>query len=256
MPVAVHQAEIDGELVLGPGTDYIIGRAINGVGNPPVRDVDTRRGNLDGDVGGTDTHGRRLIALPVLIRAAGDGGVAASTALGVLKRAWRRRATDVPLDLWLPSWAAGRRFYGRPGDLDVDYSLVATGNIDALATFRALDPFGYGAAETVTDSSSPATVTNSGDVPSDRFTVAITGNGGTPAVTNTTDEAAAVVFNTALAGGAVAVLNFRTHTMTVNGTATYLLAPGSRWFRLLAGANTLTFSGCASIEVVHRPAFL
>lgn len=229
---------------------------MQGFGNPEIRDSDQARGSRDGDAGGLDRHTARILRFALELDE--DDGPLKSQ-LRPLKAAWRASAGDTTLDVLDPLFDTSDnilRWYGRPRMLEADTNVSDFGLIPVVFSFKCLDPFGYGAPETVTDSSSPASVTNSGDVASDRFTIAITGNGGTPVVTNTTDEAAAVAFNTTLAGGAVAVLNFRTHTMTVGGTATYLLAPGSTWFRLLAGANTLTFSGCASIEVVHRPAFL
>lgn len=238
--------------IIGDGTPYDW-MSVDGLGTPDVRSFDTVRGSRDGDTGGADRSEARVIRFGLEV--VDDGTFAADFRL--LKQAWRTTTTDTTLDVKHPAFQSTDnilRFYGRPRGLSADILQWHNGVSLVTASFKCLDPFGYGAAETVTDSSSPASVTNNGDVPSDRFTITITGNGGTPIITSTTDEAAAVVFNTTLAG--TAVLDFRAHTMTVGGTAVYQLAAGSRWFRLLAGANTLTFSGCASIEVVHRPAYL
>lgn len=244
-------------VIFGDGTAYPFVRegGIQGLGNPDIREFDTPRGDRDGDVGGLDRNTPRILRFALEL----DQHATFMADLRALKAAWRS-TTDTTLDIRHPLFDSTDnilRFYGRPRTLEANVDTVdLNGFIPVLATYKCLDPFGYGAEETVSDASSPASVTSDGDVPTDRFTIEVTGNGGTPVITSTTDEASAVVFNTTLAGAAVAVLDFRAHSMTVGGTPAYQLAAGSRWFRLLPGANTLTFTGCASIEVVHRPAFL
>lgn len=248
-------AGADNAVIIGRGSSYDW-MSVEGLGGTPdVNDFDTARGDRDGAVGGRDRSAPRVIrfALEVV-----DGG-ALTDDFRALKQAWRPTSSDTTLDVKHPAFDTADnvlRFYGRPRGLQADILQWHSGWSEASATFKCLDPFGYGAEETVSDASSPASVTSAGDVATDRFTIEITGNGGTPSVTNATDEGASVAFNTTVAGGATAVLDFRTHTMTVDGLPTFVLAPGSRWFRLLPGANSLTFTGCASIEVVHRPAYL
>lgn len=241
-------------LTIGTGTSYLFSGPVDGLGLPGVRSEESTRGDGDGNVAGPDTYDTRTISLPVKVDAASE--TAAWTLAQALKVAWRHvsSVTDETLDLTIGG--SSLRFYGRPRGCVLDLDLLPQGHVDALCTFAALDPYGYGAEVTsAVDSSSPLVVTNAGDVPTDRFTITVVGNGGTPVITNTTDDGLSVTFATALSG--TAVLDFRARTVTVGAVDHYSdLAANPRWFRLLAGANTLTFSGCASIQVVHRPAYL
>lgn len=248
-------------LIFGVGTSYRLSRnrgSMQGLGLADVRTRDQDRGDYPGEVGGIDLPRKRTIRFPIDILA--SSASSSYAALRDLKQAWQPQASDTTLDLklpWFESTSNILRFYGRPRSLDADFRLADKRLIPCLASFDALDPYGYGAEETVTDSSSPASVTNSGDVASDRFTITITGNGGTPVLTSTTDDNSVISWGTTLANLATAVLDFRTHTVTVGGNDAYdQLAAGPEWFRLRPGANTLTFTGCTSIEVDHRPAFL
>lgn len=253
-------ADLAGTFVIGAGTDYIVSRNVfTGLGIPDVRDQDLPRGDFDGDEAGFDSLPPRRLSFPVEIVEATPA--AANQSLSALKAAWAaHRRSDTYLDLHLPGGPSSSgvlRFYGRPREVAVDLSELHAGHIEAKPAFHALDPYGYGPEETVSDSSSPAAVTSAGDVPTDRFTIEIVGDGGTPVITSTTDDDSTVSFAVPLAAAAVAVLDFRGHSVTVDGNDAYdQLAAGPRWFRLLPGANSITFTGCASVEIVHEPAYL
>lgn len=250
-------AELDETFTVGPGTIYRLAKdRLIGIGLPEPRIGDGERGDLPGDIGGVDVARRRRIPLPLHIVGT---QTAALAALAALKRAWAPRPQDVTLDLYIPGQPStdGRlRFYGRPRGVEVDLARIAGGWARAMAIFDALDPFGYGPEETVADAASPASVTSLGDMPTDRFTIEIVGNGGTPVITSATDDAATVAFAEPLANGAVAILDVRTRSVTVDGLEVYPLAAAARWFRLLPGNNSITFTGCASVEITHRPAYL
>lgn len=250
------QAELAGSFLMGAPTVFRFSKdRLGGFGVPAPRTRDLDRGDYPGSVAGRDLTARRLIPLPFEIVGATQSAALAS--LADLKAAWAARESDTTLDVRLPGQSSTTyRYYGRPRGVTVDLQRIAGGWVKALALFDALDPFGYGAAETTgVDSSSPASVTNNGDVPTDRFTITVVGNGGTPVITNTSDDNQAVSFLAGFSG--TAVLDFRTHTITVSLVDSYaLLAPGPRWFRLVAGANTITFTGCASIQVDWQPAYL
>lgn len=250
-------------LTMGDATDYCITRT-TGLGLSQFRDRDAERGDQDGDVPGRDKLAPRLLTFQLTL-GAGQGVRDATERIRVASElladvnegfAPEDGPADVELLLEWPGIIPGLdecSFYGRPRSVNDDTSLLP-GRISALALFRALDPLKYGPLDLVSDGASPATVTNAGSYRTDRATITVHGNGGTPVITNVTDDSATLTFADTLAG--TAVIDLRAQTIVNGGGDPLALAPGSGWFALLPGANTLTFAGCASIDVEHRPAWL
>lgn len=247
-------------LVQGCGTQYELPEdSIVGLGNPDVNAHDVSFGDRDGQYGGTERYQARQLTFPVLMKASTNGGTPQQVRAleGPLLRAWLRSDADLPLTLRLEDkWPEDEvTFFGRPRPVTIDRLHEAHGFLQATCQFRCLDPLAYGAQVTASSGSSPLSLTNAGDLPTYRFTVTITGNGGTPHLTAPGDGGRALVFNTTLGGGVLAVLDFYTTTLTVGGVLGYPLAT-DEWFKLVAGATTLTFSGAASISITYRPAYL
>lgn len=255
MPITTDwQAELAGSFLMGAETDYSPALSrLPSFGTPGHRGDDMARGNLPGDVASADVDVSRVIAWPYRIRQ--PAADPAGTLLAELKSAWRLRSSDTTFDVRLPGLGT-RRYYGRPRLVDADLSNLALGVVTGQCIFAALDPFGYDVAPTdVAAGSSPLATTVGGDVPTDRFTITITGNGGRPVLTSVTDGGLTVRFAQPLTG--TAVLDFRARTVRVGGVDRYSwLSPGPLWFRLHPGSNTVNFSGCAGIEVSYRAAHL
>lgn len=246
------QAELRG-LTVGASTSYPFTSGIDGLGVPQVRASDTELSRRHGEYGGYDVLERRVVSLPVAI----DGTSLADTyqKLQALKAAWRPSVADLGLDVRLPGQPATvLRYYGRPRGLTADLARLKNSWADTLLTFDALDPFGYGAeATTVITGSGP--VTNAGDADTDRVVLTINGNGGTPRVENTTADGY-IAFDRALAGGAAYTLDVRARTVLLGTAARYEdVTPGSPWFVLVPGANTLVVTGATSVGVTFRPAY-
>jgi hypothetical protein len=229
------QAELAG-VTVGAGTRYHLVGPITGLGIAAPRVADQERGDQAGDVTGRDVASRRVLTVPIGIDGVDAGD--AWTLFDALKAAWSPTAVDVPFDLRLPGFAgAARRFYGRPRGLDSDLAQLRQGWIDVLATFDALDPYGYGPEVTVALPAG-ATVMN-GSAPTDRYrlTLAVTGSPATVTV-----GAATLTLDTV---PGTLVLDGRTRTVTtVAGTDRYsTLVAGSTWPVLAPGSNTVTVAG-------------
>lgn len=254
------QAEIAARsIVIGRGTNYPGLGGVEGVGllRPLTGDVD-----LVGD-GAALTGDRlpvRVIQCPVVV--VGDTAAELGQNYGALAAAWRpTRDDELAFDLRLPGMPeTSLRCYGRPLDLPGDPAGLKVA-IRTAARFRCGDPFFYGAeVDSGVDASTPLTVVaadmGSAGADTDRATLTIAGNGGTPVVTNT-ETGGHITFNATLAGGASYVVDLHTRTVTKSGVnRDQDVDATSTWFRLLGGVdNELTFSGCASLRVQHRPAY-
>lgn len=251
MALAHWQGAIRG-LTFGAGTIYGFGETgISGLGIPVPRSADQERGDRDGDVGGDDVLGRRILAIPLVL----DGGWAN---LQPLKRAWRplRAPGEVALDLCIPGFPSSDetlRFYGRPRGLDPDLVELKSGEIAVFATFDALDPFGYGPEETVALAAGATIVDHQGDGISDRWILDLTRTGAATSLSNDLDSEP----DLALAAGAEGlIIDGRNRTVkTVAGDDRYaLVQPGSGWPVLEEGNNTLTLTGGTG-DLTFRPAF-
>jgi hypothetical protein len=241
-------------LTFGAGSPYPFTGPIGGLGIPVPRTRDQERGDQAGDAGGDDVLPKRILTLPLGIN--GTDPEDAWDLLEDLKGAFAESVADVPLDLRLPGMATtGRRYYGRPRGLDTDLGALKSGWIDVLATYDALDPFAYGAEVSTGPQAGSFNVTNPGSADTDRVTLTIVGNGGTPKVVNTTDDAGDVTFGQAVSGTRIVDLRART---IVDGSSNDFydeLAAGVLWFVLRPGVNALVLTGAASVDVTLRGAY-
>ena len=242
------QAELAG-VVVGAGTRYQLVGPITGLGIAAPRVADQERGDQAGDVAGRDVASRRVLTVPIGIDGVDAGD--AWTLFDALKQAWSPTAGDVPFDLRLPGFAGvSRRFYGRPRGLDSDLAQLRQGWIDVLATFDALDPYGYGPEVTVALPAG-ATVVMNGSAPTDRYQLKLDVDGATTAVTVGDAEL------TLVADPETLVLDGRTRTVVDDtGDDRYsTLVAGSTWPVLAPGENTISVAG-ATGTITYRAGYL
>jgi hypothetical protein len=247
-------------VLIGAGTDYTVMRdpgPAGLLGTPSVRsgDVDLMG---DGAGGGVDRYASRLITVPVDVF--GGSPETTNARVQTLLAAWRRSSVDTPLDVRVPGQPETvLRYFGRArGGSESMWSLLA-GHQGVLLAFAALDPFAYGAeVASATDSATPltiaaATLGHPGTV-TDRAVLTVVAAGGTPSITNTT-TGGTIAFATAATG--TYVIDLREQVATKAGVnVDHELAASSDWFALAGGVdNVLTFAGCTSIQLTHRPAF-
>lgn len=245
------QVELGG-VTVGAGTGYVLTGPITGLGLAVPRSADSERGMSPGDVAGVDVDARRVLTIQVGV----DGADAASgmAEFEVLKGAWASSPIDVALDIRLPGFASvARRFYGRPRGMDVELASLHTGWIDVLATFEALDPYGYGPEQTVALVDGDTVVAYPGSAPSDRYRIELTAVTGATVTLDTTGPGPALTLVNIPVG---AVLDGRTRTITTAaGVDLYShLAPGSGWPTLTPGTNSFTLDG-ASGTLTYRPGY-
>lgn len=242
------QAELRG-LLIGAGTAYSFSGPIGGLGIPtPRTDGDQERGNLDGDVGGADTLPRRILTFPVGIDDTTSAG--AMEVLSEIKAAWRPSVADLPLELCLPGFPTVDNvltFFGRPRGFDVDLTRLKSARADALLTFEALDPYGYGPADTLALGEGTEGFDVEGDGPTDRWELDLTPTGGSVTFANLDDDEPALGL-VDVSGGVL--VDGRGHDVT--GTAT--LGAGHGWPVLLPGENTLSLTGATGL-LTYRPAY-
>lgn len=241
-------------VIVGAGTSYkllVAGTSIGGL--PITRTADQPRGSAHGIVASTDRLGGRTITLAL---ACTLGSSSVWTTYQAFRNAWTPASSDQPLDLRMSGLPQNvMRFYGRPRDVVEDVELWSRGLIRWLATFQATDPKMYGIL--ASGSGTSYTVTNSGASASDRITVTLTGDGGTPLVTNAT-TGKTIRFASTVAAGASRVLDVRARTC-VDGSGVDKRAELSNlttWLDLSAGANSITVTGAASAQLEWRPAWL
>lgn len=246
-------------LTFGAGTDWEIEPpGISGLGIPTARTRDAERGASHGDVGGDDVLPRRILTIP-LVTTRSSAGAAWIALEQELKVAFAESIIDEALDLRLPHVDPApvvlRRFYGRARGLSEDLSLLKSATVRALCTFEALDPFGYDEELVEGPDAGTFDVDNIGTADTDRVLLTIVGNGGIPTVTNASDDGLAIVFGEAVAG--TRILDLRRATVVDELGADHYaeLSPASSWFVLRPGANSLTLTGAASLEVTFRPAY-
>jgi len=243
----------------GRGTDYPgIGGIVGAYGTPTPDVDDLRRIGRDGVAGGIDRYPKRVLRIPMQVL--GDDGADVDGNLAAVKAAWRRSDTDLALQLRLAG-ATTYTYFGRPRGVD-DSRLgkVEAGAALVVATFECLDPLAYGDTVTVgADSSSPVTLTNTGNATSYRCTLTVAGNGGTPVISNPDDpDGDAITFTAALAGGSSHVIDLHDMSVVSGVSSTHvehLVSVSSQWFGLAPGDNDLTFTGCASVAATFRPAW-
>lgn len=254
MPLELWQAEIR-ETVFGAFTSRIFTGPIGGLGIPVPRAYDLDRQG-DGAVGGDDPLPRRILTFPMGFE--GDTAAEAWAEFRTMKQAWRKSPVDIPLGLRLPGMPEeGLLYYGRPRGFDSDLSNLKSGHAAGLLTFEALDPLGYGPLEELGPGAGPFTVDNVGDETVD-VVLTVTGDGGTPEITNADDGGATILFGEPLGIGAVRVLSTkdRTNLDEYGFNVPAELSPGAQWFRLVPGENEISLSGAASLAIEFRPGYL
>lgn len=256
MPLSQMQAQLR-SLTIGAGTNYPgIGGTRGVYGMPEPKAGEAARASGHGVTASVERMERRILRVPVTIIAT-DGASAAAMS-DTLKTAWA--PSDADLELALRLDGDERRFFGRPRGVDDSRMSGQQGRAGVIATtctFVATDPLAYDAGVTVdADSSSPVTFTNLGDIATRRVTLTVVGNTGSPVVTNTT-TGGAITFTSALSGAETAVIDLFDQSVLVSGVhAEQRTSPASTWFGLAPGANTITFTGCASVAAEVRSAWL
>jgi hypothetical protein len=246
-----------GSTLFGRGTDYPgIGGTLGLIGTPPVAAHDLQFSLRDGAAGGFDRYTSRAVKIPLVIAQADD--VTFATKLATLKGAWTPSDTEVQLTVRLGG--PQRVYFGRPRGLD-DSALTykpAMGDGKLFGQFVCLDPYAYGAASSIAEqTTSPFGLANAGDVRSQRVTLTVFGNGGTPHIVNTSDpDLGDLTFGSVLAASSTAVFDLMAQTVTVAGAAAdHRVLISSLWFDLLPGNNVITFTGCAGISATWRSAY-
>lgn len=244
-----YQAELR-SLTFGAGTSYKI-RQVAGLGTPGRRGTRIPRIDRPGDIIGRQQLEPAVVIFTVAITASAIATT--GDALYDLAAAFRPDpdGDEVALDIRYPgSPETVMRLYGTPEGIN-DTWREDVGTIKTLfvtATFIATDPLKYGA--------SAVTTTNGGTAPTDRATITITGTGGTPSITNTSDSSGQIVWNTTLAGAATRIVDLRAKTVVDGSGNDYRseVLSSSTWFRFQTGANSLTVSGCTQSTSL-RPAW-
>ena len=253
-------------VLLGAGTVWTVNpNSLRGLGLPQVRASDTSLAGASGVQFGPDFRSNKVFE----IEAWGKAGTeeAAVALLDSLKRVWAAEPGDDPPLRFRPRGQATRVLFGRPRDLEVDYSLVRVGTAHVLATYASEDwlfysddvltgeitsmvsdsgtsfplsfPTGFGGS----GSTNTISVDNTGNARS-YPTLTIYGPITNPKVENlSTGEF--IQFAVYLAQGEYLEINMRERTALLGGTASRrgTMAVGSKWWSLLPGTNQLRFSG-------------
>jgi hypothetical protein len=247
------QAELAG-VTVGAGTPYEFSGPMTGLGLPAPRTADLERGLSPGDVGGQDVDARRVLTVQVSIDAPDETAASVWALFDQLKAAWATTPVDVPFDLRLPGFdAANRRWYGRPRGVDADVTLLRLGHIDALCTFEALDPYGYGDPVEVALVDGETPLVNPGTAPSDRWTLTadVTASPTTFSAGGTEPP-----LTVEWSGDGEVLIDGRARTIVdALGADLYpALTPGSGWPILTPGSTPVTLTG-ATGTLVYRPAY-
>lgn len=235
----------------------ILAASIAGLGLGETRTADQERIGSAGSVAGTDYQQARVITVPVVVNEPDNPDEAWRT-FRRIKAAWQPVGADQELLVTSPGIGPADhrlRFYGRPrSTLEPDVSKVVGGIIYARLQFVALDPVGYGPAETT--SGSPLTIINAGDTHTTRSVIEIVGTGSTPIVTH--EDGGDVSWLGPLGMGQVRRIDLATFQVTDGsgvdkGTE---VSSASLWFRLAPGANVVSVAGASSPSATFRSAYL
>lgn len=247
---------VERDFLIGRGTDYPGLGGIRGLGILEPRRTDQARGHRDGDARGVDRYPARNLLLPIEVLGDDDAEVwARYRALAV---AWRRSRVDLELQLRIPGAAETMlSYFGRPSGLPGEPRGLK-GHLATTAEFRA-DPYAYGAAvASATDTGSPLTIAAADlgdlDANTDRAVVTVVAAGLAPEIVNTT-TGGYVQFADAATG--TYLIDLHTQTVTKAGQNRDAdLTATSPWFDLAGGVdNVITFLGCTSVQITHRPAY-
>lgn len=275
-----------GGLTLGAGTDYEVPpEGINGFGLPEVRTSDTPRPQDHGLFWGTDYFGKLVLTFDVTILGAGPGDATAKK--DALAAVWQPPApglgTDAvaPLTITLPGQVP-RALDGRPRRAAYNLENLKAGVIVATLQYDAADPRLYGAASVLSTAAATAgggrtynrvyplvygaggtggtlLVTNLGNFPS-RPILRVLGPSTTPRIENI-EAGRFLAADVAVAAGEYLEFDLDAHTVMLNGTASRYgsLLPGSSWWELAPGENSIKFTAADSsgtLELTYRSAWL
>lgn len=256
-------------LTTGTGTDYVwVGEPAGLLGTADVRDADEAFPRRDGLIGSDDFLGGRRVTFEIVINKLTrvDGEVAAAA----LSASFAPSAVDEWLDVRVTGSPAEYSLRGRPrGVVVVADERFVGGAVAARCTFVATDPVRYGPESSVLISlvspgsglmypvtypvvysgggsgSGTAPALNAGTTDVD-WSATLTGPLTNPRLALDGSGRFVRVLATVAAGETV-VLDSATSSILLNGLAPRpsWFAPGSRWFRLAAGSNSLTFTADA-----------
>lgn len=235
-----------GGLLLGPGTVYPIAGVI-GLGVPETKTADVDFPTGDGGYSGPEWMMARDVQL--VLGVDGDPDTSGyDNALALLAAAWAPGAALTTVRY--RRFGQIRRFSARPRGLviawDDDFHL---GAVKATGRLVAPDPVIYADTATTASGTGTVAVTNTGN----RGVwpvLTVTGPSGTVTLRNDSDGGRQVVL-AGLTGDAV--VDFAARTVTVAGASQYqAVQPGSGWWRVQPGANSLVLSGASSVGVSFR----
>lgn len=266
-------------LTIGAGTIYPFrGQAVAGLlDTPAIRATDEPAPRRDGLIAGADYYGGRLIAFEMLLQEGKAGNEAAASALAA---AFAASAEDIWLDVRVTGDPSEYSLRGRPrgATFVIQRDRWDAGAVDARASFVATDPIRYGPASNIVLS---MTALGGGLVFPTTFPAVFGGGGGSGTAPLLNAGSATVDWEATLTGpltnprlsldgsgrfvrvlatiaaGETVVLDSVSGAILLNGSAPRpsWFAPGSRWFRLAAGSNSVTFtadSGSGSATITWR----
>lgn len=274
-----------GDLTLGDGTPYLIPKGPAGLGLPEVRISDTPRPQDHGLFWGVDYFGKQAITFQVEIL--GDTAEDTTALMDALAAVWQPPApglgTDavVPLTVDLPGQIP-RSWDGRPRRAAYNLENLKAGVIVATLQYDAADPRLYDAATVLSTAAATAgggrtydrvyplvyaaggtggtlIVTNAGNFPS-RPVLRVLGPSTTPRIENI-EAGRFLAADMAVAAGEYLEFDLDAHTVMLNGTASRYgsLVPGSSWWELAPGDNSIKFTAADStgtLELTYRSAWL
>lgn len=268
-------------VTVGAGTAYRWASMPTGLlGYSELRVGDVPIPRADGVFAGDDRLGGRTIVFDVHIL--GTSRTSAETAAAALAGAWSPSRVDVELGVRLSGTPAEYSLFGRPRgcDIAIDRKMLA-GVLRARCTFLATDPRRFGALVNATlalpsgtsglpfpaaapfvwgaGSGGNVSVNQAGTVDTD-WTATISGPITTPRIEHV-ELGRSLAVNLSLAAGETLVLDSRSKSILLNGTASRYssLTSGSRWFQLPPGTSTVRLTGAGgsgSAQFSYRPAYL
>jgi hypothetical protein len=275
------QIEMRG-LLIGSGTDFLISDdGIDGFGTTDLRTSDVARPQAHGLFQQRTWLGQRDIDFEILV--VGDTQAEVLTNLQTLGEAFAPASSTEAEALALRVGGSVFLAYGRPDKTAADVSLIQSGLAKVKTRFVATDPLLYDATENA-DSSGGASVTGGhgyphayphgyGTVVSGSIAATNAGNFetyGTATITGPCTNPTVTLIETGetlsctitVEATDSLVIDFKERTVTLNGTASRsntVDRPGSTWFALAPGVNTVQFSqdsGSGSMSWAWRDAWL
>lgn len=274
-----------GDLVLGPGTPYMV-HDLDGLGAPAYRVSDVPRPQDHGEDPGADYLAGRNVTLKVSIHGADPADVVALA--DALLGAWRgpqppSPAAARPLTLRMHG-GRERRLVGRPRRAAVESKVVGN-RVEATLEYHGWDPRLYAedpsAGNTTLPESSggrsyPLTfdrtygaagsagtvlAVNAGNFPT-RPVATITGPASNPRLENVT-AGETLAFDYVLGAGSTLVVDFDARTVLEGGSSSryFAVRPGSVWWQLAPGLNEVRFRAdapdpSARLDLTWRSAWL